>query len=132
LCVFIGYSPDHKGYRCLDLNTNRVIISRHVIFDETTFPFSRHRTSAPHELDFLTNNELLAPSSTGTPLPTSGAPAQFPLQAAPEVLEDALVPLCPPVLAGPAPRRPPPGFHTLLLLQPGCPWLQPRRLLLLQ
>jgi transposase InsO family protein len=55
LCVFIGYSPDHKGYRCLDLNTNRVIISRHVIFDETTFPFSRHRTSAPHELDFLTN-----------------------------------------------------------------------------
>jgi hypothetical protein len=84
LCVFIGYSPDHKGYRCLDLNTNRVIISRHVIFDETTFPFSRHRPSAPHELDFLTNDELLAPSSSaGTPLPTSGAPAQFPLQAAP-------------------------------------------------
>ena len=110
LCAFIGYSPDHKGYRCFDLNTNRVIISRHVIFDETTFPFSRHRTSTPHELDFLTNNELLAPSSSaGT---TSGAPAQFPLQAAPEVSEDAPVPLWPPVLARPAPRRPPPGFHT--------------------
>jgi len=98
------------GLHHLNLATNRVIISRHVIFDETTFPFSRHRTSTPHELDFLTNNELLAPSSSaGT---TSGAPAQFPLQAAPEVSEDAPVPLWPPVLARPAPRRPPPGFHT--------------------
>jgi hypothetical protein len=33
LCAFLGYSPDHKGCRCLDLATNRVIISRHVVFD---------------------------------------------------------------------------------------------------
>jgi hypothetical protein len=40
LCVFIGYSPHHKGYCCLDLSTNRVIVSRHVSFNETRFSFA--------------------------------------------------------------------------------------------
>jgi len=95
LCTFLRYSFNHKGYRCLDLSSNRVIISHHVIFDETTFPFSRHQTTAPHKLDFLTNDELLlAPSSSAcTPMSTPGAPAQFPLQAAPELPDDAPVPL---------------------------------------
>jgi hypothetical protein len=44
-CVFIGYSSTQKGYRCLDLNTNRVYTSRHVIFDELQFP--AHEGPAP-------------------------------------------------------------------------------------
>jgi hypothetical protein len=39
-CVVLGYSADHKGYQCLDLTTNNIIIFRHVIFDGADFPFS--------------------------------------------------------------------------------------------
>jgi hypothetical protein len=38
-CVFLGYSSLHKGYKCLHVPTNRVYISRDVVFDEGVFPF---------------------------------------------------------------------------------------------
>jgi hypothetical protein len=38
LCLFLGYSPLHKGYKCLHLPSNRVYISRDVVFNENSFP----------------------------------------------------------------------------------------------
>jgi hypothetical protein len=44
-CVFLGYSSLHKGYKCLHVPSNRVYISRDVIFDEHIFPFANLPTS---------------------------------------------------------------------------------------
>ena len=38
-CIFLAYSLQHKGYRCLDVLSNRIYISRHVLLNEDHFPF---------------------------------------------------------------------------------------------
>jgi hypothetical protein len=37
-CIFLGYATNHHGYRCLEPQTQKVYISRHVVFDESKFP----------------------------------------------------------------------------------------------
>ncbi|KAL6347793.1 hypothetical protein AAG906_026322 [Vitis piasezkii] len=60
-CIFLGYSSHQNGYRCLDPVTQKVLISRHVVFNENTFPAK----------DGLQSSELLpVVSSQGTPLPS--------------------------------------------------------------
>ena len=39
-CVFLGYSPLHVGYRCLDYKTKRMYIARHAHFIEHIFTFA--------------------------------------------------------------------------------------------
>jgi hypothetical protein len=49
-CVFLGYSPLHKGVKCLDVATGRIYISRDVVFDENVFPFASLHPNAGHLL----------------------------------------------------------------------------------
>nr|ABA98728.2 retrotransposon protein, putative, Ty1-copia subclass [Oryza sativa Japonica Group] len=59
-CVFLGYSNIHKGFKCLDVSTGRVYISRDVVFDENVFPFSKLHSNAGAR---LRSEILLLPSS---------------------------------------------------------------------
>ncbi|CAH9131347.1 unnamed protein product [Cuscuta epithymum] len=52
-CVFLGFPSQHKGYKCLDLTTGRIIISRHVVFDESIFPFQQPSSQPTQSYDFL-------------------------------------------------------------------------------
>ena len=46
-CVFLGYSSLHKGYKCLHVPSNRVYISRDVVFNENVFPFYALQSPPP-------------------------------------------------------------------------------------
>ena len=75
-CVFLGYPSSHKGYRCLDLSTRRIIISHHVVFDESCFPFSSTRSDPLSSLDFLL-------AEHAEPVPRRTAAAATPYTVAP-------------------------------------------------
>jgi hypothetical protein len=84
-CVFLVYSFEHKGYRCLDLTMNHLLVSRHVVLDESSFLFASYSTH-PDDLDSLFSSSLIVrpiappyPSSiTGTSKPDA-APRAAPV-----------------------------------------------------
>jgi hypothetical protein len=73
--VFLGSSTDHKGYRCLDLSTSCLVVSRHMVFDEHSFPLAA--SPNPTDLDFLCESGSMVLNietrltTTGTSTPTS-------------------------------------------------------------
>ncbi|KAG7554602.1 Retrotransposon Copia-like N-terminal [Arabidopsis suecica] len=75
-CVFLGYPAGYKGYRLMDLESNKVFISRNVIFHEDVFPLAKDKKS-DHSLDFFTpmsSGKLTIPSQIS---PSSISPSQI-------------------------------------------------------
>ncbi|KAK1440601.1 hypothetical protein QVD17_06430 [Tagetes erecta] len=76
-CIFLGYPPNHRGYRCYDQSTGRVLISRHVVFDETVFPYTD--PPPPHAYTFLDDQPFFPPSPIPSFVPNH-QPTQRPTQ----------------------------------------------------
>jgi hypothetical protein len=36
-CILLGYAANKKGYRCLEPQSHKIYISRHIVFDENVF-----------------------------------------------------------------------------------------------
>jgi hypothetical protein len=69
--VFVRYSAHHKGYRCLDLSTNNIIVSRHVVFDKAVFPFAAS-PRLTNNLDIFLQDDTPGAAPMPAPLPPRG------------------------------------------------------------
>lgn len=52
-CLFLEYSSNHHGYRCYNLTSHKIFISRHVVFDESIFPIQSLNPNTTHTYDFI-------------------------------------------------------------------------------
>jgi hypothetical protein len=80
-CIFLRYSVDHKGYQFLDLTTNNIIVSQHVVFYKVDFPFSIS-PRLTNDLDIFLQDDSPGAAPMLAPLSAPYVPLGFPLVAA--------------------------------------------------
>ena len=55
-CVFLGYASNAKGFLCYDISAQRFYVSRHVKFDENSFPYNNLPSQTSHSSSSLSVN----------------------------------------------------------------------------
>lgn len=84
MCVFLGYSPSHLGYRCLH-ESGRVYIASTVIFDRYCFPFQ----------DMVKKNNQNNDTSQSFPMPYPIVHQSIPIQIPKLTTVQLNQPICP-------------------------------------
>uniref|UniRef100_A0A2N9HV86 Uncharacterized protein n=1 Tax=Fagus sylvatica TaxID=28930 RepID=A0A2N9HV86_FAGSY len=100
-CAFLGYPSGVKGYKLLDLETHKLLISRDVIFHENIFPF--HTSSSSSDFSTFLN---LSPSYTS---PISTTVPHFPCHTATVPSQPFLSPEIPTIFDPPSTSSPQPA-----------------------
>jgi len=83
-CVFIGYSKPHMGYRCLHVPSGRIYVARHVIFNESAFPFQTRPSTPP----VTSSIPVALPDSIRLPSPIVPSPPPTSNTSSPTAIED--------------------------------------------
>ena len=126
-CIFLGYSNVFKGYLCLDVQSNPLYTCKHVLFNESKFPFpSSPITSSPQfvkpTIEIWLSNLLYlhssnqpsiigsyAPSPSSTPISiTSSSTPPHPLSPLHIVPSSLLSPMPNPIAPPPTISQPAP------------------------
>jgi len=114
-CIFLGYH--HVGYKCLDLFTNKVYLSRHVVFDEDSFP-AKDQAVSPFPSKVCAQND--APFILPVQFPILNLPqtsSNFsPVSPSPVALSSP--PISPPIATSSPSRFQPPTDPTPHIPQP--------------
>ncbi|PRQ57095.1 putative RNA-directed DNA polymerase [Rosa chinensis] len=83
-CVFLGYALGYKGVFCYNVEKNKLWMSRHVVHDETIFPYhitpaskSTASSSSSRPCQSSASYQYSVPSSFVSPAPSS--PIQSPM-----------------------------------------------------
>ncbi|KAJ9550796.1 hypothetical protein OSB04_014841 [Centaurea solstitialis] len=114
-CVYLGPSSAHKGYLCLNKNTGRIYVSRHVIFNEHFFPFSQTFTSPSTPSTSTSNSTPSFCSFSSIPITISSSTPDLPANS---TTSSSSLPVSPVSQPSVSPVHPPPSPSVPLMADP--------------
>ncbi|KAM1097338.1 hypothetical protein ACFX15_014263 [Malus domestica] len=89
-CAFLGFVAGYKGVVCYDLSSTKLVLSRHVVHDETTFPFKTRLQLSSGKLSKVqstTMSPIIVQIPCFAPDPTT-SPNHAESYANPKIMED--------------------------------------------
>lgn len=115
--MYLGFSPSHKGYKCLNAS-GKVYISRHVQFNELDFPFSSGFPSPFVSPEVSTSTSLLCP-----PISSWFPPINSPALSDISTSNNIILPSVPENLSSPIVQQP--HYHSPGTTLPNSPTSSP-------